>query len=51
MCVVQSKKGTKINGGVDMKNQLIGILVKKATFGILVRAIARLIKSVKSLSI
>ena len=51
MYAVQSKNGTMIHANVILKNQSIGILGKKFTYGILVRVIANEIKRVKMVSI
>lgn len=45
VCAIQDKSGTMIN--VNAKHQLIEILLKKVTCGILVRVIGNVIKRVE----
>ena len=47
MYVIQSKHGIMMNVSENLKNQLIGVLVKKITGGILVRMIVSVIKNAK----
>ena len=45
--LIHVKNGTMIHFNVNVKNRLIGVLVKKVTCGILAHMISSVIKSVK----
>ena len=47
MYIIQSKHGTMINANMNVKNQLIRVLVKMVKCGILVNVIENVIKPVK----
>ena len=51
MYIIQNKNGTMMNVTVNVKSRVIGVLVKKDTCGILVRAIASVIERVALVSI
>ena len=49
--VIQSKSGIMMNVSVSEKNQINGVPVKKATYGILAHVMVSMIKYVKLVSI
>ena len=49
--VIQSKNGIKINVGVSVNNQMIGVLVKVIICGIPARVIVNVIRHVKLMNI